>query len=77
MHLIAVLIDRLPHAQTEALLPGAENTDTDISTLVDRLENRLGSRRVWRAAPVESDVPERSVRHAPAVAPLRFSSHSP
>jgi protein ImuB len=71
MHLIAVLIDRLPHAQTEAVLPGTEVTGTDVSTLVDRLENRLGSRRVWRAAPVESDVPERSVRHVPAVAPPR------
>jgi protein ImuB len=71
MHLIAVLIDRLPHTQTEAMLPGTEDTGTDVSTLVDRLENRLGSRRVWRAAPVESDVPERSVRHVPAVAPPR------
>ncbi len=71
MHLIAVLIDRLPHTQTAAVLPGTEDTGTDVSTLVDRLENRLGSRRVWRAAPVESDVPERSVRHVPAVAPPR------
>ena len=71
MHLIAALIDRLPHTQTEAMLPGTEDTGTDVSILVDRLENRLGSRRVWRAAPVESDVPERSVRHVPAVAPPR------
>jgi protein ImuB len=69
MHLIAVLIDRLPHAQ--AMLPGSADTGTDVSTLVDRLENRLGSRRVWRAAPMESDVPERSVRHVPAIAPPR------
>lgn len=71
MHLIAVLIDRLPHVQTEAMLPGTEDTGTDVSILIDRLENRLGSRRVWRAAPVESYVPERSVRHVPAVAPPR------
>lgn len=35
--------------------------------LVDRLANRLGADRVWRAAPVESHVPERAVR---AAAPL-------
>ena len=40
-----------------------------MSLLVDRLVNRLGAHRVWRAAPVESDVPERSVRRVSAVAP--------
>ena len=40
----------------------------DVSTLVDRLANRLGADRVYRAAPVESDVPERAVRHIPALA---------
>ena len=42
--------------------------DGDVSTLVDRLCNRLGANRVYRAAPVESDVPERAVRHIPALA---------
>ncbi|MFN3583640.1 DUF6504 family protein [Phenylobacterium sp.] len=38
--------------------------------LVDRLANRLGPERVWRAAPVESHVPELSVaREAPLGAP--------
>ncbi len=41
----------------------------DVSTLVDRLSNRLGAERVYRAEPVESDVPERSVRRVPALAP--------
>ena len=31
-----------------------------LAPLVDRLTNRLGEDRVWRAAPVESHVPERS-----------------
>ncbi len=40
----------------------------DVSALVDRLANRLGAGRVYRAAPVESDVPERAVRRVPALA---------
>ena len=40
----------------------------DVATLVDRLANRLGAERVYRAAPVESDMPERSVRRIPALA---------
>lgn len=71
MHLFTALIDRLPHVQTEAMLTGAEDASPDVSVLIDRLENRLGSRHVWRAAPVESDVPERSVRRVSAVAPPR------
>ncbi len=37
----------------------------DLSGLVDTLSNRLGAEHVYRAAPVESDIPERSVRRAP------------
>jgi protein ImuB len=33
-----------------------------LAPLVDRLTNRLGPERVWRAAPVESHVPEQAVR---------------
>ncbi len=40
----------------------------DVSALVDRLSNRLGAAQVFRAEPVESDVPERSVRQVPALA---------
>ena len=39
-----------------------------IAPLVDRLTNRLGEGRVWKAVPVASHVPEQSTRHA---APLR------
>ncbi len=35
-----------------------------LAPLVDRLTNRLGEDRVWRAAPVESHAPELSVRRA-------------
>jgi protein ImuB len=49
----------LSHAVEDGLAP-----------LVDRLVNRLGPERVWRAVPVESHVPERAVgREAPLGAP--------
>lgn len=38
-----------------------------LAPLVDRLVNRLGPERVWRAAPVESHVPELAVGRAPAL----------
>ncbi len=49
--------------------------DADLSTavedglapLVDRLVNRLGPERVWRAGPAESHVPELAVDRAPAL----------
>jgi protein ImuB len=39
-----------------------EGAGADLSALVDALANRLGAEKVFRLAPVESDVPERSVR---------------
>ena len=42
----------------------------DVSILVDTLSNRIGAERLYRLAPVESDVPERSTRKvAPMAAP--------
>jgi protein ImuB len=44
--------------------------DETLAPLVDRLINRLGENRVWRADPHESHVPERAViRVAPLAAP--------
>jgi protein ImuB len=40
----------------------------DLSALVDRLLNRLGPRHIHRVQPVESDVPERSLRRVPVLA---------
>ncbi len=62
MRLVAPLAEALHWAQLDDKAP-------DISTLVDRLSNRLGADRVYRVEPVESDVPERSVRRIPALAP--------
>jgi protein ImuB len=52
-------------AQIDAGL--SASVEDGLAPLVDRLVNRLGPTRVWRAQPVESHVPERAV--APA-APL-------
>ena len=41
----------------------------DLAVLVDRLAARVGPRRLYRAAPVESRVPERSTRRAAPLAP--------
>lgn len=40
-----------------------------LALLVDRLVNRLGEGRVYRMAPVATDIPERSVRRLPPLAP--------
>lgn len=46
-----------------------EEIEPDISDLIDTLANRVGERAIYRAAPVASDVPERSVSRVPALAP--------
>lgn len=46
-----------------------EGTAPDVSDLVDRLADRIGESRVYRFAPVASDVPERSVARVSALAP--------
>ncbi len=40
-----------------------------LAPLVDRLANRLGEDRVWKARPVESHIPEQSLAASPALAP--------
>jgi len=47
----------------------AEETSPDLAPLVDALANRIGEDRLWRMAPVESDVPERSVTPCPPLDP--------
>lgn len=54
-------------ARQSRLDAGVEARDS-LAPLVDRLANRLGPERVWRAAPVESHVPERSVSRRPPLA---------
>ena len=39
-----------------------EEPEPDVSGLIDTLANRVGEQRLYRVAPVASDVPERSVQ---------------
>ena len=52
-----------PISQRQARLDAQREASVaeGLGPLIDRLTNRLGEARVWRAAPVESHVPERSV----------------
>ena len=60
-------------AEPLAPQPFAERLDAetvpDLAPLVDAIANRVGASRLWRTEPVESDVPERQVSRAPALAP--------
>ncbi len=61
--LVAVMSEPLEEKQTASSL--VDNEDADITPLIDVLSNR--GQRVYRVAPVASDVPERSVRRIAAV----------
>jgi protein ImuB len=67
MRLAAILAEPLPPKQANFSL--AEEAEGDISGLIDTLANRIGYRRLYRFAPVESDVPERFVRRVAPLAP--------
>ncbi|MFO1155183.1 MAG: DNA polymerase Y family protein [Rhodospirillales bacterium] len=64
MSLTAVLAEPLVYRQGDTL---SREAAADVSALVDILANRIGAHKLYRAAPVESDLPERSVK---TVAPL-------
>jgi protein ImuB len=68
MSLCATLVENFETRQVRNSLLD-EAPDADVSSLVDILANRVGGEKLYRFAPVESDVPERSVaRIAPASA---------
>jgi protein ImuB len=46
-----------------------DDTPPDVSDLIDLLANRIGEDQIYRACPVPSDVPERSVARVPALSP--------
>lgn len=58
-----------PLAPKQAVTSLVEETEPDVSGLIDLLANRVGERNLYRLAPVASDVPERATRHIPALAP--------
>jgi protein ImuB len=61
MRLVLPLVEPLGPVQYRDALDGTPDGSADIAALVDRLGNRLGANRVYRVAPVESDVPERAM----------------
>lgn len=71
MVLAAPGAEPLAYSQDDAL--GGQRA-ADLSGLIDTLRMRLGEEAVYRLASTESDLPERSVRKAPAAAaPAAFS----
>ena len=72
MRLFAGRCEPLGAEAIEGELAG-EKPALDLAPLVDRLAGRLGSRCLFRASAVESDVPERSVRRVgPLAAPAAW-----
>jgi protein ImuB len=67
MTLAATLAEPLESKQRRSSL--VDDEVADVSHLVDVLANRVGADRLYRLAPVASDVPERSVARVPALAP--------
>ena len=67
---MALHVHRADPLGPEPLSPALTDRQVpDLAPLVDTLANRIGSERLWRAEPVESDVPERSVAPAPPLDP--------
>jgi len=57
-----------PLTLKQAVTSLVAKAEPDVSGLIDLLANRVGEQNLYRAAPVASDVPERAVRHIPALA---------
>ena len=75
MALIASLTEPLSYRQIAS--DGEACRDTDIAALVDTLSNRLGAKRLFRVVPLESDLPERSVKYVPPLAPATGATWPP
>lgn len=70
--LTALRTQPLSHAQADLDGANPHAAAADLAPFVDRLVNRFGAERVWRAALQESHVPERAVtRVAPLAAPTK------
>lgn len=62
----------LTHAQADLDCANPQAAAADLAPFVDRLINRFGAERIWRAALQESYVPERAVtRVAPLASPTK------
>jgi protein ImuB len=62
MRLIVPVSDPLAPSQAHTRLADTDAEEMDMAPLIDRLANRLGAAHVYRLAPMDSAVPERSVR---------------
>jgi len=67
MTLTAIVTE--PMAPKQIVSSLMEESEPDVSSLIDLLANRVGEKNLYRIAPVSSDVPERSVRRIPALSP--------
>ncbi len=67
MSLTATLAE--PFGARQIISSLVDEPEPDITDLIDMLASRIGERRLYRFAPVESDVPERAVRRIAATAP--------
>lgn len=67
LRLAATLVQPIEAAQKVSSL--IETSAADVTDLVDVLANRLGERSLYRLAPAQSDVPERSFVRVGATAP--------
>ncbi len=67
-----------PLSMTQAQLdPTQAEADAAIAPLIDRLANRLGADRVWRAQPAQSHAPERAVVRREALEGARDEGWDP
>lgn len=74
--LCASRIETMPASAAGQLFDNRAAT-ADIARLIDRLGNRLGMERLYRLAPVESDLPERAVAKIPPLSPPHGRSWNP
>jgi protein ImuB len=58
-----------PFATKQTISSLVDEPEADVSGLIDILSNRVGETRLYRFAPVSSDVPERSVQRVAAASP--------
>jgi protein ImuB len=69
--LTASWIEAVTERQTIGRHVTPDGNEVDVTQLVDTLGVRLGEKSVFRLAPVQSELPERSVRKVPALHPAQ------
>jgi protein ImuB len=69
--LIASWVEAITEKQTVGRHVAPDGGDVDVSQLVDTLGVRLGQNKVFRLAPVESNLPERTIKRVSALHPAK------